>query len=848
MTSSLSHCGETECTAGHPVGAGMAFPCSAAQRRAWFVNALYPKTTALNIALRWELRGGFDPSIVEQAFQIITERHEILRTVFVEEDGAPVQRVVPSFKVHLPVLDLSVDEEAKRLKKASEFAQEEARRPFDIGALPLLRMTLLRLAADHAFLLVTAHQMIFDGTSIRLLFHELGTIAAALAEARPITREDLPLQYGDYCLWQKEYLASSSLEDEANYWKEKLAGASYFEIEPDFPHPARRTSRGEIVAMTLPPEIGEKLEPAARAHSTTVFALGCAVAAAMLHRYSGKPEILFGTQISGRDDEDLENLIGVFINNLVLRFAVSGDPTFDDFLSAVKITVEDALIHQRMPFDKLVEILNPPRDPKRTPLISVNFAVLNDDREPKTFGPFTLSRQPSHATGSLYDLNFSLLRWPDGWRLALEFNPDLFARNTAEAMLGFMVSAFRLAVSNPKARLSVLAPPIRGPATRNLPYETEAAAHALPAQASPAQSEAPSEAETKMMAIWQDILGLSNIGPQSNFFDLGGHSLTAMRLAAKVTEAFGTKINVAALFEAPTVRELTALLACGPGAVWPWNIVRIQSKGSRTPVIAINNTALYYNLSKELGEDRPFIGIQLFDPEAPRTLDPRSIEDITADYVRLIRQARPHGPYILLGLCHAAVIAYEAAQQLRQAGELVPLIIMADPWLPAYIARLPYLRRSFFLWSYRNHERLHRLGLGALGVLRGQQSLAKFLVSIGWVRKLNILTFLARLGVIAEPVYEEPDWENRWFLPHLHEARKLYEPRETKDCVVVLRSEDVITPFSDEGMGWSELAKGRFFLRRIKGWHQSIFQGEGLGAISGLLRPLLDEVDREGGC
>jgi thioesterase domain-containing protein/acyl carrier protein len=822
----------------------LTFPCSAAQRRAWFINALHPGTAALNIALRWELRGQFDPAILSQAFEIITGRHEILRTVFAEQDGEPFQKVAASFKVEVPVVDLTMEDEAMRLKKASEIGQEEARRPFNLGELPLLRLTLLRVAPDRAFLLVTAHQMVFDGSSIRLLFHELGTIAGALTENRPFDLPDLPLQYGDYCLWQKEYLASESLRAEADYWKGKLAGIPYFEVPPDHPRPARRSSRGEIVALTLPPDIGGRLEPEARRHNTTVFSFACAAATAMLQRFTDKQDVVFGTQISGRDDEDLENLIGVFINNLVLRFDAGGDPPFEELLLRVKDTVEDALIHQRMPFDKLVEILNPPRDPSRTPLISINFAVLNDDREPKRYGGFELSRQPSHATGSVYDLNFSLLRWPNGWRLALEFNPDLFEKSTAERMLDFLVAAFRLAAANPQARLSSLAPPARISKSQAAPAGGIDAARApvLPPDGASASAQM-SETETKMLAIWREILEVQDIGPGSNFFELGGHSLTAMRLAARIASTFGVKINVAALFEAPTLREFAALVASGKGATQPWNIVQIQPHGSKTPVIAINNTALYYNLSKELGADRPLIGIQLFDPEAPRKLDPRSIEEITADYVRLIRNARTHGPYILLGLCHAAVIAYEAAQQLTRAGEQVPLIIMADPWLPAYISGLPFLRRHVFLFAYRNHERLHRLGLGLREVFRGKQSLPQFLVTVGWVRKTKILKLAARLGLIKEPVYEEPDWENRWFLPHLHEARHNYEPHVTQATAAIFRSDDVITPFGDEAMGWSSLVKGRLALHRVPGWHQSIFQGEGCRLIASHLRPLLEEVD-----
>ena len=211
----------------------------------------------------------------------------------------------------------------------------------------------------------------------------------------------------------------------------------------------------------MPLALGDKLEEAARNHNLTLFSFGCAVTAAMLHRYSGRTDVIFGTQIAGRDDLDLENMIGVFLNNLVLRFDASKDPTFEEFLARVNGTIQGALIHQHMPFHRLVGLLNPPRDPQRTPLICIDFNVLRDVMDHRSYGDFELTGQPSLSAGSLYDLNFFLVHWPSGWRLAVEFNTDLYERSTVEGMLEFLVTVFELAISNPKARLSTLARPVR---------------------------------------------------------------------------------------------------------------------------------------------------------------------------------------------------------------------------------------------------------------------------------------------------------------------------------------------------------------------------------------------------
>jgi acyl carrier protein len=734
------------------------FPCSASQQRCWFIQALNPESTVLNIALRWEIKGQFSAATIEQAFQTIVDRHEILRTAFVVEDGIPRQKVAERHSFRLSIVDLTFRPEAERHDQAIALGVLEAHKPFDLTQLPLLRVTLLRLSADHAFLLVTVHQIAFDGWSIRNLAHEFGTIAAALDANRPHGLPELPLQYGDYCLWQKEYFASAGFETENTYWKNRLAGAPYFEITPDRERPAQLGNGGEILAIMMPATLADRLDETARKHNLTLFSFACAVTAAMLHRYSGRDDIIFGTQIAGRDDPDLENMIGVFLNNLVLRFDASDDPTFEVFLARVNGVIQDAVIHQRMPFHRLVEVLNPPRDPKRTPLICIDFNVLRDVMDHKKYGTFELIGQPSLSAGSLYDLHFFLVHWPSGWRLAVEYNTDIYERRTAEGMLEFLMSAFQRAIFNPTAKLSELVPPPReriAPLPPGGPLTKTATTQTSPSTPS---GEKPNQTEARMIEVWREILQVSDIGPASNFFELGGHSLLAMRLVAKVARVFDVKINVMTLFQAPTVRELAARVGATETVLEPWNIVQIQPLGEKTPIIAINNTMIYYNLARVIGTDRRFLGVQLFDPSDPRQLPSRDLEDIAGDYVRLIREAQPRGPYILLGLCIAGIIAYEAARQLRQTGETVAFVVMADSWRPNYLRRLPFARRLPFRLNYALHVFKHRLAL----IWRGKLPIAEALAAYRLVRASKILNLLAALRLIGDPSQlGKEDWANR---------------------------------------------------------------------------------------
>ncbi|MGH6844461.1 MAG: condensation domain-containing protein [Methylocella sp.] len=817
------------------------FPLSSSQQRCWFIQALSPGGSVLNIALRWELKGRFNAATIERAFQTIIERHEILRTRFFEKDGEPMQEVASHLDFHLSVVDLTAFPEETRLDEAMALGRREAHVPFDIGQLPLFRVTLLRLSADHGFLLLTTHEIAFDGWCIRLLAHEFGTIAEALEASRAYDLPELPLQYGDYCRWQKEYFASAGFEAQIAYWKRNLEGAPYFEIVSDHARPAAPSYRGEILAAGLPPALGNKLEDAARKHNLTPFAFGCAVIGAMLHRYTGATDVVFGTQIGGRDEVEIENLIGVFLNNLVIRFDASGDPTFTEFLARANATVQEALIHQRMPFHKLVEVLNPPRDPGRTPLISINFTVLRDLMDHKDYGGFYLNALPSLSSGALYDFNFYMVHWPEGWRIAMEYKPDLFERQTAERLHGFLMAAFEYAISNPEARLSSLVAPVRDRIARPKSRDDFAPIDASRPPPSALPSGAPTDAETRMIAIWQDVLHVPEIGPTSNFFELGGHSLMAMRLMTEVARTLGVKIDVMTLFQAPTVREFVAHVARIETPREPWSIVQVQPRGNKTPIIAINNTMIYYNLARRIGTDRPFLCVQLYDPSHPRSLPRRSLEEITTDYVRLIREAQPRGPYILMGLCVSGIIAYEAAQQLRQVGEPVPLVVMADAWCPGYIRRLPFVRRFLFICSYRLHSVKHKCGL----VLSGKQPVAEFFMSFGLVRQSRIMDLAAALHLVSRANLGKDDWANRWFLNYLEEARQHYRASASVGNVIVLQSDEVVTRFVDPKMKWSDLIKGKLLVQRVPGWHVDMFQDEGADRTAEYLRPLLDQVDAE---
>lgn len=435
------------------------FPCTQTQMRCWFLDQLSPGNPALNVAVRWEIRGAFTIAGIEAAFRKVVERHEILRTRFVEADGQPVQQVVAAVDFKMSVIDLRHVARDKLDERIRSISKETAAIPFDLAQPGLLRVTFLMAENRRGFILITAHQTCFDGWSIRVLGREVGEIAAAIDAQRTPVLPELPLQYGDFALWQNEYRNSYGFETEKAYWREQLAGAPYFELPPDRPRGRGKTSRGDIVSETLSPAFGARMEEAARAQRVSLFSYGAAVVSAALHRHTGARDILIGTQIAGREEVDLENLVGVFINNLVLRFDMAQGRSFADHLQRVSETVANALKHQKMPFNNLVEMINPVRDPARNPLVSINFNQQKAFLENAHYGDFELISAPSQSPGVIYDLNFIMIGRPDGWRMSVEYNADLFEASTARALLTLWKDTYRLALERPAAPLATALAP-----------------------------------------------------------------------------------------------------------------------------------------------------------------------------------------------------------------------------------------------------------------------------------------------------------------------------------------------------------------------------------------------------
>ncbi len=428
-------------------------PLSFAQQRLWFLQQLDPDSAAYHLLVFYRLKGKLDIPAWERSLDEIIRRHEVLRTVFREQNGAPVQIVLPSLHIELPIIELTTSEADRETERIFE---TEAARPFDLHDGPLLRAMLLKFSEEeHGFYLVI-HHIVTDGWSMDIFMSELGTLYDAFSAGKPSPLSELPVQYADFAAWQHEEPVRKSLEAQLVYWKRQLNGApTALELPTDRPRPLRMTHAGADEWCDVTRHLTEKLNELSHSEGATLFMTLSAAFITLLHRYTGQSDILLGTANAGRNNAQIEHLIGFFINTLVLRTDLSGNPTFRELLRRVREVALGAYEHQDVPFEKLVEELQPQRDASRSPFFQVVFNLqAAADEEPAARG-LTITTQDI-GNQSRFDLEFHLWIVPEGLAGPLIYNTDLFDRSTILRMLTHFQTLLEGAATNPDARLSEL--------------------------------------------------------------------------------------------------------------------------------------------------------------------------------------------------------------------------------------------------------------------------------------------------------------------------------------------------------------------------------------------------------
>jgi non-ribosomal peptide synthetase component F len=430
-------------------------PLSFSQEQLWFLDQFEPGVTAYIRPWVLRLRGPLEVPALEKSLAEIIRRHEALRTIFLSSEGQPYQRILPASPFNLHITDLRDEEDPD--VRALEIAKQDANTPFDLLSDPLLRIQLIRITGENHLLLLTTHHIAFDGWSERILFKELSELYAPISSGK---KPDLPptsLQFPDFALWQRKSLRGEEFDRLVTYWQTELAGAPpLLRLRTDFDRPKTRSYSGDSVKTILSQELSTAIRSWCQAEGTTLFMTLLAAYNLVLMNNSDADDIVVGGTLSGRNDIQLQDAIGFFVNTLVLRTDLSGDPSFKELIERIRSTVLRALDYQDLPFEKLVEVLNPRRDLSYTPVVQNTLQLRNlPDRGPGIPGLIT-EEIDLGIQEALFDLSLRIEELPEGLDCRLVYNAKLFSQESARRMLDQFQAVLRSAIVDPEIKISKL--------------------------------------------------------------------------------------------------------------------------------------------------------------------------------------------------------------------------------------------------------------------------------------------------------------------------------------------------------------------------------------------------------
>ncbi len=432
-------------------------PLSFSQQRLWFLDQLYQGNSSYNIPGALYLKGALDVMALQETLNEILRRHEALRTAFVTVDGQPMQVIAPKLTWKLPILNLEHLSGKDWEREVQRLSTEEAKKTFDLAQAPLIRSTLLRLGEEEHVFLLTMHHIISDGWSLGVLMRELATLYAAFSSSQASPLPELPIQYADFAVWQRDRLQGELLKTQLNYWKQQLSGdLPILQLPTDRPRPTVASFTGTKQYFTFSKTLTEALNKLSQQEEVTLYMTLLAAFNTLLYRYTEQDDILVGSSIANRNRAELEGLLGLFVNTLVLRNDLSGNPSFRELLSRVRGVTLDAYAHQDLPFEKLIEELQPERDLSRNPLFQVMFVLQNTPMPVQEVSGLTLRALEVDSGMAMFDIFLSIAESQEGLTGFLEYNTDLLDSVTITRLIENFQTLLEGIVTNPNQKISEL--------------------------------------------------------------------------------------------------------------------------------------------------------------------------------------------------------------------------------------------------------------------------------------------------------------------------------------------------------------------------------------------------------
>lgn len=529
-------------------------PLSYSQQRIWFLHQLEDATTEYNMPHAWRVRGPLDVQALRHAFNGVIARHEILRTRFDDPDGRPIQIVDPHAEIELPVIDLSGLDAQARERRTAEELQRAWVEPFDLYRGPLVRAKVMKLADSDHIVVRTTHLILTDGYSEEVVFpKELSSFYNAYVSGCEAALPPLNLQYADYALWQRRTFESGALDPGLRYWTQQLAGSS-----APLPVPSRRPRRdqwepGATHCASVAGPILDDIRQLARNEGVTLAAIWLAAFQLLLARWTGERDIPIGVVVANRQRAQLQGLIGYFVNFVVIRGDLRGQPTFRTFLRQTAERCYDGYSHQGVPVEKLVEDLNPVRNMAWNPLFQVIFNMLNYARSAAQLSD--LQVEELHVVRDVrasFDIKLTVRE--ENGAIIVAYNAHMFDAGDIAALFDEYQLLLHEVVRHPDAALAL---DFGGRGVSNL----AAAGDDTPKQIAAASTrDSGADEQRTLCELFSEVLELDEVSPDDDFFALGGHSLLVMTLRNRIRKRLRVNLPLRAVFDAPTVRQLTARL------------------------------------------------------------------------------------------------------------------------------------------------------------------------------------------------------------------------------------------------------------------------------------------------
>ena len=772
------------------------------QREMWIAARMRPEASgASNGTNVVELSGEIKVAALETAIAQVVKRHGALRSTF-SEDGTKVI-VHSTMEIPLRCHDLTELAAADAAFKLAEILEDDARQIFDLTQGPLASFQLITLDPNKHLFVFTAQMIICDGWGFKVALEEIGKFYSASVEGtRPAL--DFATQMEQYAAWQANDRESLESKETERFWLSHFSNKlpPTFDLQTENVRPRIRTYDAARYSLRLSPQLYQSVKRAAREAANTPFALLLTSFSTWLYRLSGKQDFAVGVPFAGQSELGFDQIVGQCVHTLPFRFNVKEDRSFAEELSRTQKMILDGQEHWRSNLGALIQKLNIPNDPSRIPLAPVIFNL-----DPALSGVH-FSGCKTHITSGPrfyfhYDLGFNLVDEGETLLVECDYNTTLFDDETIRYWIAGFKTLLESITENPNqtiGQIPMLSEEGR-PKISKRPKARVSSKSLSEDQSVQSEYVAPrSGVEENLAHIWTSTLGIDRISGTANFFELGGQSLQAVSLFAKIEETFGKKLPLATLFSAPTIQALAKVLEGEGGSSWS-PLVAINPNGSRPPLFLVHgaggNILLYRSLAEHLAPHYPLYGLQSKGLDGTEPL--HTIEEMADCYVRELKSVQPRGPYYLGGYCLGGTIAYEMAQILTREGEEVPLVAMLDTY--NYSLALKVSFRSFLYQKAKFH-------LANMGKLR-PGDMFEYLrekVRLGFGGELANLKTSMPGSSRGDGVCRAESGAEAAVQSINDYAAEHYNPQPYPGCVTLFKPRINYKFYPDPNMGWGDLA------------------------------------------